>query len=359
MFGVAEDHDSNPIKLGLGKLKARGAKIVAINPVRTGYAAIADEWIGITPGSDGLFVGALIRELLIHDRIDFDYLVRYTNAHYLVVRNPGAADDGLFARDAQGNALCAARAPRLARPTDEADFSLPPLAGEGAEGGWGQSRDDASPQNGPRPNPPLHAGEGASRAADRGIVFVAANVIDIAPLIVGEYTLPDGRTAIPAFQLLAERFLADEYAADTVASQCGVDAATIRRIAAELADVAFNQEIRLRQRWTDTHGREHDEMVGRPVAMHAMRGISAHSNGFHTCRMLHVLQMLLGAIDTPGSFRYQPPFPKAVPPANRPGKSRKANGALDAAPLGYVHAPEDLLVDAHGAPRRIDKAFSW
>jgi anaerobic selenocysteine-containing dehydrogenase len=69
--------------------------------------------------------------------------------------------------------------------------------------------------------------------------------------------------------------------------------------------------------------------------------------------------MLLGAIDTPGSFRYQPPYPKSVPPANRPGKTRKDNGTLDAAPLGYVHAPEDLLVDANGAPRRIDKAFSW
>ncbi len=171
--------------------------------------------------------------------------------------------------------------------------------------------------------------------------------------------MPDGRKAVPAFQLLAERFLAGEYAPETVAPQCGVDTATIRRIAAELADVAFNQAIRIPQRWTDAHGREHDEMIGRPVAMHAMRGISAHSNGFHTCRMLHVLQMLLGAIDTPGSFRYQPPYPKAVPPANRPGKSRKANGALDAAPLGYVHAPDDLLVDAAGAPRRIDKAFSW
>jgi anaerobic selenocysteine-containing dehydrogenase len=188
---------------------------------------------------------------------------------------------------------------------------------------------------------------------------VRADATDIAPLIVGEYTLPDGRTAVPAFQLLAERFLADEYAAEVVAPQCGVDAATITRIAAEVADVAFNQEIRLPQRWTDAHGREHAQMIGRPVAMHAMRGISAHANGFHTCRMLHVLQMLLGAIDTPGSFRYQPPYPKAVPPANRPGKSRKTNGALDAGPLGYVHGPEDLLVDAAGAPRRIDKAFSW
>ena len=51
MFGVAEDHDSNPIKIGLGKLKtpAARAKFVSVNPVRTGYSAIADEWIGIRP----------------------------------------------------------------------------------------------------------------------------------------------------------------------------------------------------------------------------------------------------------------------------------------------------------------------
>ena len=48
----------------LGKLKARGVKFVSVNPIRTGYSAIADEWIGIRPGTDGLFVGALIHELL-------------------------------------------------------------------------------------------------------------------------------------------------------------------------------------------------------------------------------------------------------------------------------------------------------
>ena len=80
LFGVAEDHDSNPIKLGLSKLKERGAKIVSINPVRTGYSAIADEWIGITPGTDGLFVLALVHELLRAGKIDLDYLARYTNA---------------------------------------------------------------------------------------------------------------------------------------------------------------------------------------------------------------------------------------------------------------------------------------
>jgi len=74
LFGVAEDHASNPIKIALGKLKARGVKIVSINPVRTGYNAIADEWLGIRPGTDGIFVGALIHELLRTHRIDLDYL---------------------------------------------------------------------------------------------------------------------------------------------------------------------------------------------------------------------------------------------------------------------------------------------
>ena len=192
-----------------------------------------------------------------------------------------------------------------------------------------------------------------------GPTVTRADAAGISPLVVGEVTLPDGRRAVPSFQLFAERYLADDYAPDAAAPVCGVPAETIRRLARELAEAAFEQAITLDQPWTDAHGREHAQMTGRPVAMHAMRGISAHANGFHTCRTLHLLQMILGAIDTPGSFRYQPPYPKSAPPPNRPGKSRKPNGALDAGPLGYVHAPEDLVVDAGGGPRRIDKAFSW
>ncbi|MEO6171666.1 MAG: molybdopterin oxidoreductase family protein, partial [Arenimonas sp.] len=121
----------------------------------------------------------------------------------------------------------------------------------------------------------------------------------------------------------------------------------------------FKSNFSLPIAWTDVHGKDHQEMIGRPVAMHAMRGISAHSNGFHTCRALHVLQMLLGAVDTPGSFRYQPPFPRPIPPANRPGKNIGTDGKLDAPPLGFVHGPEDLVVDKDGNPRRIDHAYSW
>ncbi|MBV9539074.1 MAG: molybdopterin-dependent oxidoreductase, partial [Acidisphaera sp.] len=303
MFGVAEDHDSNPIKIGLGKLKARGAKFVSINPVRTGYSAIADEWIAIRPGSDGAFVLALVHELLHADRIDLDFLVRYANAHWLVVQAPGQDGDGLFARDEAGQPLC-----------------------------WDRHRNATA----------------------------AATATDIAPAIVGDCTLPDGRRAVPVFQLLAQRYMHPRYAPAQAEKLCGVPAATIRRIARELADTAFEQAITLDVPWTDAWGRTHATMLGRPVSMHAMRGISAHSNGFDTCRALHLLQMLLGAVDTPGAFRFKPPFPRPIPPAPKPaGKTVAPNTPLGGVPLGNPTGPEDLILAPDGSPMRIDKAYSW
>ncbi len=305
LFGVAEDHDSNPIKIGLGKLKARGAKVVAINPVRTGYAAIADTWIGIRPGTDGLLVMALIHELLRTRRVDLDFLVRYSNAPWLVIDAPGTAEDGLFARDAEGN----------------------PLA-------WDRLRN----------------------------ALASALLPDIAPALEGTHVLGDGRRARPAFALLLERYGDPSYAPDAVAAATGVAAATIRELAAELAAAAFDHDDTLPVAWTDWAGRRHDHVKLRPVAMHAMRGISAHANGFHTCRAIHLLQTLLGTIDAPGGFRYKPPFPRPIPPAPRP-----AGHAADVVPgrplagpvLGFPRSPADLLVEADGTPRRIDKAYSW
>jgi anaerobic selenocysteine-containing dehydrogenase len=303
MFGVAEDHDSNPIKIGLGKLKGRGAKFVSVNPVRTGYSAIADEWVGIRPGTDGLLIMALMHELLRTDRVDLDFLVRYTNAAWLVVRNPGGADDGLFVRDAEGRPMAWDRIGRRAL-------------------------DAATP--------------------------------DMQPAIVGEYALGDGHKAVPVFQLMAERYLRAEYAPEAVAERCGVSAERIRRLAAEIAEVAFNQTITLDIPWTDALGRRHATMVGRPVAFHAMRGISAHSNGFHTCRALHLLQMLLGAIDTPGSWRYKSPFPRPIPPGPGPaGKTTAPDTPIAGNLLAFPNGPDDLLVDAAGEPLRLDKAYSW
>ena len=178
MFGVAEDHGSNPIKIALGRLKTSGrAKFVSINPIRTGYSAIADEWLGIRPGTDGLFVLALVHELLRTRRIDLDYLIRYTNAAWLVREAPGEADDGLFVRD-----------------------------GDGAPLVWDRTRN----------------GLAVARAAG------------VTPVMNGPHVLPDEGRARPVFELVARRYLDKAYAPANVADRAGIAAATIRRIAAEL-----------------------------------------------------------------------------------------------------------------------------
>ena len=305
MFGVAEDHDSNPIKMGLSKLKGRGAKYISVNPVQTGYTAIADEWIGITPGTDGLFVMSLMHELLRAGKVDIDYLIRYTNAPYLVIENPGGADHGLFVRDAEGQELC-----------------------------WDRVRNQAVPFKDPA----------------------------LKPEMKGTFELADGRKARPVFELLAERYLDNHYSPEIVSYQTGISADTIRRIAAELAEVAFEEKITIDQPWTDWRGEKHDKMIGRPVAMHAMRGISAHSNGFHTCRAIHVLQILLGSIDCPGGLRYKAPYPKGFNSLPKPtGREDdiQANAPLPGPHLGFVQGPEDLLLNDDDQPMRIDKAFSW
>ena len=182
------------------------------------------------------------------------------------------------------------------------------------------------------------------------------------PELGGSVELPEGGTAVPVFQLLAEQWLDPSNAPEAVAERVGISAERIRALAAELAHTAFGQTIRVEQEWVDVHGEHHDHFIGRPVAMHAMRGISAHANGFQTCRSLHILQLLLGSVDVPGGFRFKPPYPK--PPAAHPrpcGKPEQVapNTPLPGIPLGYPLSPQDLLVDSKGQPQRIDKGFSW
>ncbi|SEO21041.1 Anaerobic selenocysteine-containing dehydrogenase [Salinihabitans flavidus] len=296
LFGVAEDHDSNPIKMGLGRLKARGAKVIGVNPVRSGYNAVADEWVGITPGTDGLFILALVHELLRAGQIDLDYLARFTNAPVLV--DP---DTGLFLRGVEDKPMVIDRATGKPAPFDRQGV-----------------RPDLSASH-------RHA----------------------------------GRTHRTVMTLMAERYLDPAYSAEAAARECGIPAKKIRRIAAELARTAFDEAIEIDREWTDFRGERHSKMVGRPVSFHAMRGISAHSNGFQTCRALHVLQILLGSVETPGGFRFKPPYPKPVEAHPTPHCKATPSTPLDGPHLGFPRGPEDLALKADGSPARIDKAFTW
>ena len=87
MIGTAEDHHSNPLKIAISKFKRDGGRFISINPMRTGYSAIADEWVPIKPGTDGALLLALIHELIALGLYDREFLVRYTNAGQLVNQN--------------------------------------------------------------------------------------------------------------------------------------------------------------------------------------------------------------------------------------------------------------------------------
>ena len=300
LFGVAEDHDSNPIKMGLGKIKARGARVIGVNPIRSGYNAIADDWVGITPGTDGLFILSLIHELLRAGKIDLDYLARFTNAPVLINGAEGP-EKGLFLRDEDGKPLVIDR--KTGKPA-------------------------AFDQKGVRPD-------------------------------LGASYEKDGVTHITVMQMLAERYMDPQYSPDAVAETCGITAAKIRTIAAEIARVAFDEAFELDHEWTDFRGETHKTMTGRPVSFHAMRGISAHSNGFQTCRSLHLLQILLGTVEVPGGFRFKPPYPKPVRAHPAPHCGVTPGKPLDGPHLGYVQGPDDLCLKEDGSPARIDKAYTW
>jgi anaerobic selenocysteine-containing dehydrogenase len=315
MIGTAEDHHSNPMKIALSKFKRNGGRFISINPVRTGYSAIADEWIPIKPGTDGALFMALMHELIAANTVDHEFLSRYTNSAQLVCLEPGP-EEGLFLFDPD---------------SDPINTDIPHNKYV-----WDQNTQSAKP------------------CFDQ----------TVKPVLSGEFVMGagphQGKRVAPAFELLRRQVKActPEWAAKITS----IPAERIRLLAKEMAHTAFQQAFELPIAWTDSFGHKHNTVTGRPVAFHAMRGLSAHSNGFQTTRGLAVLMTLLGTIDRPGGFRHKAPYPRQIPPNIKPPSSEadiKPNTPLGKAPLGWPTRPEDLALDSNQQPLRIDKAYSW
>jgi sulfite dehydrogenase (quinone) subunit SoeA len=312
MIGTAEDHHSNPLKMALSQFKRNGGRFISINPIRTGYSAIADEWVPIKPGTDGALLLALIHELIRTGLYDREFLVQYSNAAELVSVDQAADDFGLLVR------------------TD-----LP------------QDPDCYDPQD----------RVWWDRATDKPVHARDANTD---PFMLGEFAMPDGRKVKPAFQLLKERVA--NYTPAWASEVTGIPVDTIQRLAYEMGITARDEKIELPIAWTDAWGKDHESITGNPVAFHAMRGLAAHSNGFQTIRALSILMSILGTIDRPGGFRHKAPFPRPIPPCAKPPKTPndvRPKHILNGMPLGWPADPDDLFVDDAGQPVRIDKAFSW
>ena len=318
MIGTAEDHHSNPMKIAISKFKRDGGRFISINPIRTGYSAIADEWIPIKPGTDGALLMALLHELIRTDTLDHAFLKRFTNAPQLVVLDEGARE-GLFAFD----------------PNPERG---PP--GDGRNPHNKLVFDKTSGQ--------------VLNAYPQGI----ADGCD--PALEGHYTLADGTRVTPAFQLLRERVAS--CTPEWASAITGIAAERIVALAQEMGHAALKQAFELPIPWTDAWGKRHPTTQARPLAFHAMRGLAAHSNGFQTVRALAVLMSVLGTIDAPGGFRHKAPYPRHIVPNYRAFNSPEMiqpNTPLNAAPLGFPASPEELAINPDGSPIRIDHAFSW
>lgn len=60
------------------KARERGARVIAIDPVRTRTAEQCDDWLGIRPGTDAALALAMMHVLFDEGLQDDDYLARYT-----------------------------------------------------------------------------------------------------------------------------------------------------------------------------------------------------------------------------------------------------------------------------------------
>jgi len=373
LSGVAQDHFPNGTRRLLTKIRSQGGRFVYISPDRfPNLGPLVDQWIPIRPGTDGALVMGLMHELLRLHRegmaqvppepyIDEEYLRWYTNAPYLVITNP----DGTIDPPASANVGLFARV-------------------RNAKGEW---------------VPAIMGTDGVVHPFNE-VPWQKGVAPDLQ--FSGEVTVPlspEAPTAVAlrvstAFRLLAARLGEDAWAAEKVADVTGVDAATIRQFAKDLGDTAMRQAVWVPGRWTDYLGRSFEGFVGRPVGIYIMRGVAAHSNGFQTARDYMILLALLGAIDAPGGWRYKTPAPWPIPDGDYwPGyatpvdpRQRQKSGvvggttvqerilndgtviatavrgrtpAIGGTTKPFIYTPDQLVVDEHGRPLLIDRAYSW
>ena len=92
--GFMAGANPNLLTQKMAQARARGLKVVSIDPVGTNAVAKADEWVPIRPGTDGAFAMAmlnvLLNELGVYDR---EYLKYQTNGIYLTKA------DGTYVRE--------------------------------------------------------------------------------------------------------------------------------------------------------------------------------------------------------------------------------------------------------------------
>ncbi len=130
-LGIATRSSYNHLALDMAEARARGMKLVVVDPVGGFAAAKANEWIPIRPGTDSAMALSMLHVLLNEIGIyDEAYLQHKTNAPYLV------GEDGCYLRHAEtGEPLVHDAADGAVKTHDDPGLKDPTISGSFAADG--------------------------------------------------------------------------------------------------------------------------------------------------------------------------------------------------------------------------------
>jgi formate dehydrogenase major subunit len=231
----------------VAEAKARGARVIHIDPRFTRTSAVADKHIPIRAGSDVVLLGALINYVLANDLWFSEYVIPYTNAATII--NEGFLDTedlgGLFS-------------------------GFDPDTGQYDPTTWAYAQHEDAPETADGDHE--HGADASARAAgdqhgSGGPVLPHARVLR-------DETLRDPRTV---FQILKRHYA--RYTPEMVRELCGVS----------LDDFAY-----LARSVTENSGRERTTCFAYAV------GWTQHTLGAQFIRGAAILQLLLGNMGRPG-----------------------------------------------------------
>ena len=225
--------------------KARGAKVIHVDPCFTRTSALADTYVQIRAGSDIAFLGGVIHHILEHDADFREYVLAYTNASAIITERYEDTEDldGLFAGfDPEHGTY------------DHTFWLYEGMEGTAANGaaGTAEAREMAAGLQHESGGPALHNGTEPPR----------------------DETLQHPRCV---YQILRRHFA--RYTPEMVERVCGVPRERFLEVC---------------EAWTANSGRERTTSVVYAV------GWTQHSVGVQYIRSAAIIQLLLGNVGRPG-----------------------------------------------------------
>jgi formate dehydrogenase major subunit len=224
--------------------KARGAKVIHVDPRFTRTSALADTFVPLRVGTDIAFLGGVINHVLSNELEFRDYVVNYTNAATIVGEGFGDTDDldGLFSG------------------FDPETRTYDPESWQYADQQGEKGQDD-------------EGDEAQDRETARGMQH-ETHGIQVDSEVQRDDTLQHPRCV---FQILKRHFA--RYTPEVVSRTCGV---------------SEEQFLEVCEAWTGNSGRE------RTTALVYSVGWTQHSVGVQYIRTGAILQLLLGNMGRPG-----------------------------------------------------------